>query len=296
MNETPLSMPVLVTEGWDDYRLVDFGHGRKLERFGPHLIDRPEEQAMGAPLLPAGEWQKADAVFDGDAEDKEGRWRLAKGAPENFALQFENLKFWGRFTPFRHMGFFPEQAAHWRWMERRIKARGGEFRLLNLFGYTGLASLIAAKAGAHVTHIDASKKAIAYARENQELSGLADKPIRWITEDAVTFVQREQRRGNTYDGILLDPPKFGRGPNNETWHLFENLPAHAEECISLLSDQPSFFILTAYAIRASALSLHSLLAPLLKNRGGDLQSGELAVQAQDGRLLSTSLFSRWSDS
>lgn len=288
------SMPVLVTEGWDDYQLMDFGLGRKLERFGPYLIDRPEEQAMGARAL-AQAWDNADAIFDGDAEDKEGRWRFKAKSAETFPMSYTGLTFRGRFTPFRHMGFFPEQAAHWQWMEEKIRRRqGGPFRLLNLFGYTGLASLVAARAGAEVTHIDASKKAITWARENQSAAGLDDKTIRWIVEDAVLFVEREKRRGNLYHGILLDPPKFGRGPKNEIWQLFESLPAHLEGCVSLLAEDAAFLILTAYAIRASALSLHALARPLLESRRGRLESGELAVKAQDGRLLSTSLFARWS--
>ncbi len=288
------NMPVLVTPGWADYELLDFGEGRKLERFGTFLIDRPEEQAMGRRLLDPADWRRADAIFDGDAEDKAGRWRFSGKSAESFPLVFEKLAFFGRFTPFRHMGFFPEQAAHWQWMVEHIKAHAAPFRLLNLFGYTGLASLLAARAGAEVTHVDASKKAIGFARENQEHAGLAEKPVRWIVEDAVKFAQRERRRGKAYDGIILDPPKFGRGPEGETWHLFEHLPGHVEDCIALLSSNARFLILTVYAIRASALALDALLRPLLKERGGTFECGELAVQAQDGRLLSTSLYARWS--
>jgi 23S rRNA (cytosine1962-C5)-methyltransferase len=290
------TMPIEVTGSWADYRLLDFGQGRKLERFGRLIVDRPEEQAMGKRWLDDDAWQKADAVFDGDAEDKEGRWWFSGKSVETFPLAYEGLNFLGRFTPFRHMGFFPEQAAHWRWMIEQLDKQGVPFRVLNLFGYTGLASLAAAKAGAEVTHIDASKKAIAWARENQEIAKLSDKPIRWIVEDAVTFVEREQRRSKTYEGIILDPPKFGRGPNGETWHLFEDLPRHAEDCVKLLSDKARFLILTVYAIRASALSLDALMRPLLKDRGGRFECGELAVKADDGRLLSTSLYARWSRS
>jgi 23S rRNA (cytosine1962-C5)-methyltransferase len=290
------TMPIEVTEPWSDYRLLDFGEGRKLERFGALTVDRPEEQAMGKRMLSAEIWQEADAIFDGDAEDKEGRWRFKGKSVDTFLLSHEGLNFLGRFTPFRHIGFFPEQAAHWRWMLGQMKIHGLPFRLLNLFGYTGLASLIAVRGGAEVTHIDASKKAVAWARENQEAAKLSGKPVRWIVDDAVAFVQREQRRGKTYEGIILDPPKFGRGPEGETWHLFEDLPQHAEDCIKLLSDNARFLILTVYAIRASALSLDALLRPLLKERGGVLECGELAVEADDGRLLSTSLYARWSRS
>ncbi len=290
-------MPVLVTAGWQDYQLLDFGAGRKLERFGPYMTDRPEEQAMGPQAHPEL-WPNADAIFDGDAEDKEGRWRTKLDRHAAFPMRYDNLGFHGRFTAFRHMGVFPEQAAHWQWMAKAIQQHQQlsqePFRLLNLFGYTGIASLIAARAGAEVTHVDASKKAIGFARENQNEAQLDDAKIRWIVEDAVLFVQREIRRGKTYHGILLDPPKFGRGPNGEVWDLFTCLPQHLQECTMLLSHDARFLILTAYAIRASALSLHSLAAPLFSKKPGQLESGELAVAATDGRLLSTSLFARWS--
>lgn len=286
---------LMITPGWEDYQLLDMGHGRKLERFGRYVIDRPEEQAMAPAALPPETWLRADAVFDGDAEDKEGRWRFFRHATATpFALGWNGLDFLGRFTPFRHMGFFPEQSAHWTWLEERIKAAGRPLRILNLFGYTGISTLVAARAGAQVTHVDASKKAIVFARENQTQARLDDRPIRWLTDDAVKFVEREIRRGNRYDGILLDPPKFGRGPTGETWHLFEDLPRHLEGCVELLSDEADFLMLTAYAIRASHLALEDLARPLLAKRGGHLASGELAIQAQGGyRLLSTSLYCQW---
>lgn len=287
---------LLVSEGWEDYRLLDMGRGRKLERFGPYIVDRPDAQAMGPQQLPAETWLGAHAVFDGDAEEGEGRWRFfRRDIPSDFPMSWDGLVFRGRFTPFRHLGVFPEQAAHWTWIAERIAQAKRPFKVLNLFGYTGLASLTAARAGAQVTHVDASKKAVAYARENQALARLDDKPIRWLVEDAVKFVEREIRRGNRYQGIILDPPKFGRGPNGETWHLFEDLPKHLADCVSVLDDDAEFFVLTAYAIRASFLAFDDLARPLLGPRGGVLSSGELAmrVEGQD-RLLSTSLFVRWS--
>lgn len=300
MSEQDSEIPRLnlrICEGWKDYALLDIGDGRRLERFGALLVDRPEEQAMGKRTLPLSAWAKADAVFQAQAGGVEGRWTMAKGAapPERFELSWNTLPFHGRFTAFRHMGFFPEQASHWRFMEEAIKARDDQPKILNLFGYTGLASLIAARAGAHVTHVDASKRAIAYARENQARAGLNDKPIRWIVDDAVAFVSRERRRGNRYHGILLDPPKFGRGPKGEEWELFDHLPAHLEECVQLLAENASFLILTAYAIRASALALDDLMRPLVQMRPGIIETGELAIRTQSSnRLLSTSLYSRWS--
>lgn len=294
------SLPLLVCEGWTDYALLDMGDGRRLERFGAFLVDRPEEQAMASRTHPRL-WTKADAVFQAQAGGIEGRWALRQGAvaPETFPMSWDGIAFHGRFTAFRHMGFFPEQASHWRLIETevaRLKARGIEQpRLLNLFAYTGLASLVAARAGAHVTHVDASKRAIAQARDNQTRAGLQDKPIRWLIEDAVSFVKREQRRGNLYHGILLDPPKFGRGPKGEEWELFDHLPAHLADCAALLAEDAGFLILTAYAIRASTLALDDLMRDVLRERSGKIESGELAIRMTDSpRLLPTSLFSRWS--
>lgn len=291
---------ILETRGWDDYALLDFGHGRKLERYGRIVVDRPEPQAMGAPRLPEKRWLSADAVFTGnDEDDGPGRWRLNRDLPDTWPMRFHDVHFLGRFMSFRHVGVFPEQAAHWQWMAERVAARqaagGKPMRILNLFGYTGLASLVPAAAGAEVTHIDASKKAIGWARENQAMSGLDHLPVRWICEDAVKFVAREVKRGNRYDGILLDPPKYGRGPKGEVWDLYESLPALMPMIEEILSPEADFLVLTAYAIRASFLSLHELMAETLSRRGGVLASGELVLREEGGsRALSTSLYSRWS--
>jgi 23S rRNA (cytosine1962-C5)-methyltransferase len=292
MSEKPL---VLTTKGLEDYALLDSGHGRKLERFGSLILDRPEEQAIWSPRLDTTAWEKVDAVFTGDIEEEGvGRWKRRPGVPQAWECRHGRIRFLCRFTSFRHVGSFPEQEAHWGWMRERLasashRAAAGRPSLLNLFGYTGLASLIAAEAGAEVTHVDASKKAIAWARENQMLSGLAEKPIRWIVDDALKFAAREGRRGRRYDGVLLDPPKYGRGPKGEVWDLFQNLP----EMLTLSRDlvKPGgFLILTAYAIRASYLSIHRLCEEVL---GRGVESGELALKDQGGGLLPTSLFSRW---
>lgn len=284
---------LLVSEGWPDYALLDSGAGRKLERFGRYRVDRPEPQAMWERRLPAKDWDSADAVFVGDSEEGDGRWRFREGPLESWKTGYRDVAFHGRFTPFRHVGFFPEQAPHWDWMLERLGGAQGEEkpRLLNLFGYTGVASLLAAAAGAEVTHVDASKKAVGFARENQALAGLEDRPIRWIVDDAVKFAAREGRRGRLYDGILVDPPKFGRGPKNETWQLFENLPEMLRLCRDILAPERSFLILTAYAVRASFLSLHGLSAEVFPE--AVLESGELVLREQGGgRLISTSLFTR----
>lgn len=287
---------VLETRADDDYALIDSGNGLKLERYGPHLIMRPEGQAIWQPALDEASWGKADAVFTGDTdEDGMGRWRFPRQPlGETWPLKWEGLDYLGRFTSFRHVGVFPEQAAHWRYLQEQIAGAGRPVKLLNLFGYTGLASLVAARAGAQVTHVDASKKAIGWARENQSVARLTEKPIRWICDDAVKFCEREVRRGNRYDAILLDPPKYGRGPKGEIWQLFEDLPHMLDVVASLVSDRPLFVVLTAYSIRASFFALHELMQEVFGEMGGAIQSGELVIRTENSeRLLSTSLFSRW---
>ncbi len=299
----PTRPEIMETPGWDDYRLLDSGFGRKLERYGVVTIVRPEEQALWAPRLPRAVWDAADAVFSGDVEEEgPGRWRFRERLPETWGMTFAPVRFSCRFTSFRHTGVFPEQAAHWLWLRDTIRAavaKGRRPRVLNLFGYTGLASLIAAEAGAEVTHVDASKKSIAWARENQGESGLDHLPIRWICDDAVKFVARDVRRAARYDLILLDPPKYGRGPDGEVWQLFEHLPEMLRGCRALLSDAPLGLVLTVYAMRASYASFHELAAEILAPRGGRLASGELFLREADApgtevvRRLATSLWVRW---
>lgn len=288
MNAAPL---VLSTRGLEDYALVDSGHGRKLERFGSLLLDRPEEQAMWNPRLPGKEWEKADAIFTGDVDEEgAGRWKRRPGVPDAWMCRHGTIRYQCRFTSFRHVGVFPEQEAHFAYLRERLSTRAGTPTLLNLFGYTGLASLVAAEAGAEVTHIDASKKAISWARENQRNSEMADRPIRWILDDATKFAMRDVRREKRYDGILLDPPKFGRGPNGEKWDLFQSLPEMLRLCRTLVKPD-GFVILTAYAIRASFLSLQRVAEETL---GPGVEAGELALIDEAGGLLATSLFARWS--
>ena len=238
---------VMRTTAWADYALLDSGNGRKLERYGQYSVVRPEPQCLWTPKLPAEIWEQADAVFDPTDEEDAGRWRFKTQPKDTWPMAWREVRYKGRFTAFRHLAFFPEQAANWAWLDQRVRAFNGQPKVLNLFGYTGVASLVCAAAGAAVTHVDASKKAIGWARENSTISGLDDRPIRWICEDARRYVQREARRGNRYDGIILDPPKYGRGPDGELWKLFENLPELAGLCAELLSSSASFLLLNAYA-------------------------------------------------
>ncbi|MBS0491935.1 MULTISPECIES: class I SAM-dependent methyltransferase [unclassified Phenylobacterium] len=283
------------TTGWADYALLDSGGGRKLERYGPYTVVRPEPQAMWDPRLPQDAWDKADAVFDPSDEEDAGKWRFRGKPKESWPMAWGDVRFHARFTAFRHLAFFPEQAANWAWLDQRVRALPGQPRILNLFGYTGVASLVCAAAGAHVTHVDASKKAIAWARENAALSGLDDRPIRWICEDARRYVQREVRRGSRYDGIILDPPKYGRGPDGEVWRLFENLPELSALCAELLGENASFLLLNAYAERISGAALSSLCAAKLCGRAGAIDWGELTLVEDAGdRQIGMSFYGRWS--
>ncbi|MAK80832.1 class I SAM-dependent methyltransferase [Phenylobacterium sp.] len=289
---------VMRTTGWADYALLDSGDGRKLERYGPYTVVRPEPQCLWAPRLDAAAWETADAIFDPSDEEDAGRWRFQGKPLEAWAMSWRQARFNARFTAFRHLAFFPEQAANWEWLEARIRSQiqseAEPPRVLNLFGYTGVASLVCAAAGAAVTHVDASKKAIAMARENAELSDLADRPIRWICEDARRYVQREVRRGSHYEGIILDPPKYGRGPTGEVWRLFEDLPELSALCAELLSEKASFLILNAYAARISGAALAGLLSDRLADRGGTIEWGELALAEEAGdRQIGLSFYARW---
>lgn len=291
-----MELQTLVTTGWDEYALIDSGFGRKLERIGKYLIDRPEPQAMWTPHLKEADWKKADAVFTGGGEEEGaesgknfGRWQNNGIKDEAWRTKYGELEFIGRLTSFRHVGYFPEQCAHWEWLAAQTK-KIKQPKILNLFAYSGVHSLVAANEGAEVTHVDASKKAIAWAKENQALND-PDWKIRWIVDDAKKFVRREVKRGNLYDGIVLDPPKFGRGPDGETWDLFEDLPEVLEDCAALLKPQKgSFLLLTSYAIRASSMAFGQLAAEYFE---GEIETGELFVKEREtGRLLPTSMFTR----
>ena len=291
------TLPLILEVGpGADYALLDSGDGRKLEQYGPYRIDRPEGQAIWRPALSEREWRQADAVFTGDTDEEGmGRWRFPETPlGETWPMKHDGLDYLGRFTSFRHVGVFPEQASHWDHMEGLIRAAKRPVRVLNLFGYTGLASLVAARAGAQVTHVDASKKAIGWARENQEMARFSDRPIRWICEDAMKFAEREERRGSRYDIVLLDPPAYGRGPKGEVWQLFDDLPAMAALTREILTPKPLCVVLTAYSIRASFFATHALMRDTFAGMGGRVESGELVIRERSaGRRLSTSLFSRW---
>lgn len=286
--------PVVMTgQGWADYGLVDSGHGRKYERYGPYRFIRPEPQAMWRPRLE--HWDAHAEFVPGSDEDGGGRWSFGSKIPEGWPLSWGEAKFNAQCTPFRHLGFFPDMAPVWDWMGERLDGRS-DAATLNLFGYTGVGTQALSRFGP-VTHVDASKKSVAQARANAELAGIADRPVRWIVDDAAKFAAREVRREKRYDGIILDPPKFGRGPEGEVWRLEEHLPRLLGDCGQLLDEQSRFLFLTVYAVRMSSLALIGLMDEIFRDLPGKLEHGDLAVREEgpNGRLLPTAIFARWSN-
>ena len=281
----------LVTEPWPDYGLIDSGHGRKLERYGRFQFIRPEPQALWAPASPS--WNADGDFIAASDEDGGGKWHLSRDVPRGgWHMKWEEVRFLAQNTPFRHLAFFPDMAPQWSWMRERT-GEGDE--VLNLFGYTGVGTLALAAKGAKLTHVDASKKSVEAGKANAFLSDMADRPIRWIVDDAVKFAAREGRRGCWYDGILLVPSKFGRGPDGEVWRLEEHLPGLIKHIRALLDQNSKFLVLTVYAVRMSALAIGELLRQELADLGGTVEVGEMAVREESrGLLLPTAIFARWS--
>jgi 23S rRNA (cytosine1962-C5)-methyltransferase len=286
-----VTLSTLVAEPWADYGLVDSGNGRKLERYGPYRFVRPEPQALWAPA--AATWDADGEFIPGSDEEGGGRWQFARPVPrEGWEMSWEEVRFRAAATPFRHLAFFPDMAPQWAWMRERL---GGEAEALNLFGYTGVGTLALAAKGARLTHVDASKKSVEAGKANAALSGMAERPIRWLVDDAAKFAAREVRRGRRYDGIILDPPKFGRGPAGEIWRLEEGLPGLIADCRELLDAESRFLVLTVYAVRMSALAIGELLSQALGDLGGRVECGDMAVREEArGLLLPTAIFARWS--
>jgi 23S rRNA (cytosine1962-C5)-methyltransferase len=287
------SLDLLTPTGWRDYDLLDSGDGRKLERFAAYTIDRPEPNALWSRRLPNDRWREADARFELGPEGGSGEWHYTRPVPDRWEMRYQplGLRFHGACRPFRHVGVFPEQAAHWEWLVERLKAARARARVLVLFGYTGLATLALARGGAEVVHVDASKPAMAWARDNAQASNLEEHPIRWLIDDALAFVRREARRGNRYDGIVMDPPAFGRGPKGEIWRFNSSLPRLIEACADVLDPDPLLLLINAYAVPASATLLGNLIRDLAP-ASGQLSAGELALEG-GGRTLATGIFARW---
>ncbi|MGB9585986.1 MAG: class I SAM-dependent methyltransferase [Anaerolineales bacterium] len=293
MDQTP-NINVLVSKGGKYYSLLDSGDGKRLEQIGQYRFVRPAVQAMWKPKLSEADWNAIHAAFIPNHSESGGKWQMKKALPESWNITYKFLHFKAFLANSRHVGFFPEQSPHWDWIYQKVSTNPKPIRVLNLFGYTGIASLAAAAAGATVTHVDASKKTLQIAKENQQLSQLQNSHIRWIMDDAIKFLRREQRRGAQYDGIILDPPKFGRGPKGEVWEFFDLLPMLLELCNQVLSKQPLFFLLTAYAIQASALTLYNTVSDFIKFPAGELTCGELMLEEQSAqRLLPMAIYVRW---
>lgn len=291
-------MKILSTKGWEDYELIDTGNGMRLERFGKYKLVRPDPQIIWKPRLDKQQWHAVDALFD--AEKK--KWIIKTKVPEKWLLKYKNIAFYAKLSPFKHTGIFPEQILQWEWMIEKLTIQNAKFnstnqnvKVLNLFGYTGIASLVCAAEGAIVTHVDASRPAIGWARENQAVSHVHDKSIRWILDDAIKFVQREVKRGVRYDGIIMDPPVYGHGPEGETWDFNESFPKLLALCRLVLTSKPLFILVNAYAISSSSLMLENVFSDYISDLGGDIEAGELALEEKSaGRLLSTGIFARWS--
>ena len=293
-----LKMETLIPE-WTEYELLDSGYGKKVERFGEFTLIRPEPQAKWAPTFPTQRWEAADGEFVRARNGQRGGWKFRKATPPRWIMHRKNLKLWVQPAPSGHVGVFPDQACHWDWIEEATARAAKPVKALCLFGHTGLATLAAAAAGAQVTHVDASRKAVAWARKNQSLSGLSERPIRWIVEDAMTFVKREARRGSRYDALLLDPPRFGRGPGGEIWKLDDSLSELLAACGKLLSDSPVFVLLNVYAtvltegrVEKEAEDLRRYLKEVLKNSQETITAGELAIEDTAHRTISASVFAR----
>jgi 23S rRNA (cytosine1962-C5)-methyltransferase len=292
-----IELPTITLESsknWQDYALLDSGNGKTLERFGPYTLIRPEPQVIWKPSLPTDAWKNAHARMQEIQKEYGGQWTLQQPIDKAWVLRYRDLKFQVQLATSRHLGVFPEQASHWDWIMDQISTAGRPLKVLNLFGYTGLATLAAASVGAEVTHVDSSKHSLTWASHNLALSGMANKPVRWIAEDALKFIQREAKRGNLYDGLILDPPKFGRGTEGKVWDFYKNLPELLQASQEVLSANARFVVLTAYAIQASAVIAYQAMLDIVADRKGKITCGELVtIEQSAGHIISHALFSRW---
>lgn len=276
----------------DQYSLLDSGDGEKLEKYGEFVLSRPDPQSLWKKKLPQKDWAKADAIFLRDGRSTE--WKLKPGVPAKWEVELQDLKFWVKPTSFKHTGLFPEQSSNWYWLSGIIQASKRPLEVLNLFGYTGGATLACAKAGAKVCHVDGSKVAVTWARENAELNNLQNKPVRWIIDDAMKFVKREIKRGHKYDGIIMDPPAYGHGPDGEMWKIEDNFLEFLDLCKQLLSDKPVFFLINGYSSGYSAIAYENALKDVLGAKG-EVEKGALTIRERDSdRLMPCGIFARWS--
>ncbi|MFD0694741.1 class I SAM-dependent methyltransferase [Paenibacillus sp. GCM10027628] len=280
---------------WADYELLDTGGGEKLERWGTYVLRRPDPQIIWPLVKETPVWQTADAHYHRSSSGG-GQWQYRTELPERWTITYDQkLTFYIKPTGFKHTGLFPEQAVNWKWMIEKIQGAGRPIKVLNLFAYTGGASLACAYAGAEVCHVDASKGVVQWAKENLHLSGMGSRPVRFITDDVFKFVQREQRRGSKYDAIIMDPPSYGRGPNGETWKLEDDLYPFIQTCMSILTDNPLFLLINSYTTGISATVLHNILSMAMKQKhGGTISSGEIGLPiTHSGLMLPCGILGRW---
>ena len=284
---------MFIAEHWKDYELLDASDGERLERWGTHILIRPDPQVIWKNVARHPAWKKADGVYR-RSESGGGRW-VKNDLPESWNIRYGSARFVLRPMGFKHTGLFPEQAANWDWFSDLIRKAGRPVKVLNLFAYTGGATVAAAAAGASVVHVDAAKGMVAQAKENAALSNLANAPIRYIVDDCKKFVEREIRRGNRYDGIIMDPPSYGRGPSGEVWKLEDNIDELIALAAQILSDDPLFFLVNSYTTGLSPLTMRYLLDLRVKSRyGGTVESDELALRVtQSGAYLPCGAATRW---
>jgi 23S rRNA (cytosine1962-C5)-methyltransferase len=286
------TIPVEYPTDWQDYELIDTGLGDKLERFGNYELVRPDPRIMWNKSLSQERWDNAHATYK-RTDPKTGDWEVKTPAPDSWKITYDDLTFLLRPTEFKHVGVFPEQAVNWRWIKKTIAGRS--LNILNLFAYTGGATMAALAAGARVTHVDAAKSTLTWAHDNAQASGLDGKPVRWIEDDAYKFVIREAKRGNTYDGVIMDPPRFGRGSKGEVWKLENDLPKLMQAVRQILSSQPSLLLINAYTADISSVVLSHATLDLTHEFGGTVTAGELALEeSSTKRLLPSGIFARWS--
>ena len=288
-----MKLTILTTKPSANYELIDSGDGEKLERFGQYILRRPDPQALWLKKLDDKIWKSADASFSRDKDN--AKWKFKEGMNKEWEIKMSDLKFLIKPTAFKHTGLFPEHEPNWSWIKEKVSTAGRPVKILNLFGYTGGATLAGLSAGAEVTHVDGSKSAINWGKQNALISGLSDKKVRWIEDDARKFVQRELKRGNKYDAIIMDPPAFGHGANNEVWKIEEDFTSFLDLCFQILSEEPLFVLVNGYSAGYSAVAYENSLQFLLEKFGGQIESGELTIEEnKTGRLLPAGIFSRWS--
>ncbi len=285
---------MLIARDWTDYELLDAGRGEKLERWGKVILRRPDPQAIWPPVQGARFWDRADARYQRSGTGG-GHWAYGKSMPNQWQISYKKLRFHIEPTGFKHTGLFPEQAVNWDWMADHVRKANRRIRVLNLFAYTGGATVALAEAGAEVCHVDAAKRMVARARENAMLSGLGNRSVRYIVDDVMKFIQREVRRGNQYEAIVMDPPTYGRGPTGELWKLEDTLFPLVQTCTELLSDQPLFFLVNSYTSGFSPMVAANMLKTLIKSeRGGAVTCGEVGLPISCSDLvLPCGAYGRW---